>query len=89
MKYQLLDIQVLQEDIEGFIRSLRKLPKEVHSLPVAFFLEDRMKEFKDSLPLLVDLKDEALRERKAPEGGDTAPESFGSTLRVLLQQAQN
>ncbi|XP_036382121.1 dynein heavy chain 10, axonemal [Megalops cyprinoides] len=58
-----LNTQLLQEGIEGFIKNLRKLPKDVRSLPVAFFLEGRMKEFKDSLPLLVDLKDEALRDR--------------------------
>ncbi|XP_017580699.2 dynein heavy chain 10, axonemal [Pygocentrus nattereri] len=58
-----LNIQLLQEGIEGFIKSLRKLPKDVRALPVAFFLEGRMKEFKDSLPLLLDLKNEALRDR--------------------------
>uniref|UniRef100_A0A8C9TU55 Dynein axonemal heavy chain 10 n=1 Tax=Scleropages formosus TaxID=113540 RepID=A0A8C9TU55_SCLFO len=58
-----LNIQLLQEGIEGFIKSLRKLPKDVRALPQAFFLEGRMKEFKDSLPLLLDLKNEALRDR--------------------------
>ncbi|XP_067084612.1 dynein axonemal heavy chain 10 [Osmerus mordax] len=58
-----LNIQVLQEGVEGFTRSLRKLPKEVRALPVAFFLEGRMKEFRESLPLLLDLKNEALRDR--------------------------
>ncbi|KAL2092820.1 hypothetical protein ACEWY4_012618 [Coilia grayii] len=59
-----LNIQLLQEGIEGYIKSLRKLPKDVRSLPVAFFLEGRMKELKESLPLLLDLKNEALRERQ-------------------------
>ncbi|XP_063753564.1 dynein axonemal heavy chain 10 [Eleginops maclovinus] len=58
-----LDIQQLQEGVEGFIKSLRQLPKDVRALPVAFFLEGRMKEFRDSLPLLLDLKNEALRDR--------------------------
>ncbi|MBN3296580.1 DYH10 protein, partial [Amia calva] len=58
-----LNIQLLQEGIEGFIKGLRKLPKEVRSLPVTFFLEGKMKEFKDSIPLLLDLKNEALRDR--------------------------
>lgn len=60
-----LDIQVLQDGVEGFIKSLRQLPKDVRALPVAFFLEGRMKEFKESLPLLLDLKNEALRDRSA------------------------
>lgn len=58
-----LDIEVLQDGIEGLIKSLRKLPKDVRALPVSFFLEGRMKEFKESLPLLLDLKNKALRDR--------------------------
>uniref|UniRef100_A0A8C2AJS1 Dynein heavy chain 10, axonemal-like n=1 Tax=Cyprinus carpio TaxID=7962 RepID=A0A8C2AJS1_CYPCA len=52
-----------KEGIEGLIKSLRKLPKDVRALPVSFFLEGRMKEFKESIPLLLDLKNEALRDR--------------------------
>ncbi|MGH0114673.1 UNVERIFIED_CONTAM: hypothetical protein FKN15_033990 [Acipenser sinensis] len=58
-----LNVPLLQEGIDGFIKGLRKLPKEVRSLPVGFFLESKMKEFKDSIPLLLDLKNDALRER--------------------------
>lgn len=58
-----LNIQLLQEGVEGFMKSLRQLPKDVHALPVAFFLEGRLKEFRESLPLLLDLKNEALRDR--------------------------
>lgn len=58
-----LDIQLLQDGVDGFIKTVRQLPKDVRALPVAFFLEGRMKEFKESLPLLLDLKNEALRER--------------------------
>lgn len=58
-----LNIQVLQEGVESFIKDLRQLPKDVRALPVAFFLEGHMKEFKESLPLLLDLKNEALRDR--------------------------
>lgn len=58
-----LNIQLLQEGVEGFLKSLRQLPKDVRALPVAFFLEGRMKEFRESLPLLLDLKNEALRDR--------------------------
>lgn len=58
-----LDIQLLQDGIDGFIKDLRKLPRDARALSVAVFLEGHLKEFKDSLPLLVDLKNEALRER--------------------------
>lgn len=42
---------------------MRQLPKDVQVLPVAFFLDGRLKEFRESLPLLLDLKNEALRDR--------------------------
>lgn len=58
-----LNINLLQEGIETFLKLLRKLPRDVRMLPVGRMLDDRMKEFKDSLPLFVDLKHEALRER--------------------------
>ncbi|KAM6052185.1 dynein axonemal heavy chain 10 [Chlamydotis macqueenii] len=58
-----LNVQFLQEGIEGFLKALRKLPKQVRSMPVAFQLETKMKAFRDSIPLLLDLKNEALRER--------------------------
>ncbi|TUV82046.1 Dynein heavy chain 10, axonemal [Bagarius yarrelli] len=58
-----LNIQVLQDGIEGFIKSFRKLPKDVRALPVGFYLDGHLKEFKESLPLLLDLKNEALRDR--------------------------
>ncbi|CAM9556184.1 unnamed protein product [Bubo scandiacus] len=58
-----LNVQFLQEGIEGFLKALRKLPKQVRGMPVALHLETKMKAFRDSIPLLLDLKNEALRER--------------------------
>ncbi|ERE76020.1 dynein heavy chain 8, axonemal [Cricetulus griseus] len=58
-----LNVQYLQEGIDGFLKGLRKLPRHVRNLPVSFHLEAKMKAFKDSIPLLLDLKHEALRER--------------------------
>lgn len=58
-----LNVQFLQEGIEGFLRALRRLPRSVRNLAVARLLEGNMKAFKDSLPLLLDLKHEALRDR--------------------------
>ena len=60
-----LNVQVLQEGIEGFLKQLRKLPRDVKNLPIGKVLDERMKEFRDSLPLFVDLKHEALRDRSA------------------------
>ncbi|KFO71450.1 Dynein heavy chain 10, axonemal, partial [Cuculus canorus] len=58
-----LNVQVLQEGIERFLKALRKLPRQVRRMPVAVHLETKMKAFQDSIPLLLDLKNEALRER--------------------------
>ena len=58
-----LDIQVLTDGIEEFMKRLRKFPKEVKSLAVCHVLEERMREFKDSIPLFSDLKNDALRDR--------------------------
>ncbi|XP_044232976.1 dynein axonemal heavy chain 10 isoform X2 [Thunnus albacares] len=71
-----LNIQLLQDGVEGFIKSLRQLPKDVRALPVAFFLEGRMKEFRESLPLLLDLKNESLRDRHWKELMERTGTSF-------------
>uniref|UniRef100_A0A673CHG9 Dynein axonemal heavy chain 10 n=1 Tax=Sphaeramia orbicularis TaxID=375764 RepID=A0A673CHG9_9TELE len=71
-----LNIQLLQEGIESFIKNLRQLPKDVRALPVSFFLDGRLKEFRESLPLLLDLKNEALRERHWKELMDRTGTSF-------------
>jgi dynein heavy chain len=58
-----LDIDKLTNGIDEFMRRARRLPKEVKSIPLFRILEERLKEFKDSIPLFSDLKSEALRER--------------------------
>jgi len=54
---------VLSDGIDGFIKQLKRLPREVKALPLCHVLEEKMKEFKNSIPLFSDLKNEALRER--------------------------
>lgn len=78
-----LNIQLLQDGIEGYLKQLRKLPKEIRQMAVARSLEEKMKEFRDSLPLFVDLKHEALRERhwkelmsKTGQKFDMNPDTF-------------
>lgn len=58
-----LDVSVLSDGIDGFIKQLKRLPREVKALPLCHILEEKMKEFKNSIPLFSDLKNEALRER--------------------------
>ena len=58
-----LDINVLVDGIDNFIKSLKKMHRDVRSMTVAKTLENKMKSFKEALPLMSDLKHEALRER--------------------------
>ena len=60
-----LNVQVLQEGIDTFLKNLRKLPREVKNMAVGRCLDEKLKEFRDSLPLFMDLKHEALRDRYA------------------------
>ncbi|XP_071945421.1 dynein axonemal heavy chain 10-like [Antedon mediterranea] len=78
-----LNVGHLVEGIDGFIKSLKKLPRDVKNTPTSRMVEGRMKEFKDSIPLFVDLKNEALRERhwkelmqKTGKAFDMNPETF-------------
>ncbi|KAI3386976.1 hypothetical protein SNEBB_002464 [Seison nebaliae] len=58
-----LNTNHLIEGIDQYIRDLKRLPKEVRQLPVYKTIETNFKEFKDSLPLMVDLRNDALRDR--------------------------
>ncbi|NWX97079.1 DYH10 protein, partial [Nothoprocta ornata] len=78
-----LNVQFLQEGIEGFLKALRKLPKQVRSMPVAFHLEAKMKAFRDSIPLLLDLKNEALRDRHWQELMERTGTSFEMTTETF------
>ena len=53
----------LIEGIDGFMKKLKKMPKPVKALTPAIHLEAKMREFKEAVPLFLDLKNEALRER--------------------------
>ena len=55
--------QHLQDGIDSFLKQLRGFPHEIKSLSSAMVLEEKMQEFKSSIPLFLDLKNKALRER--------------------------
>ncbi|XP_040982062.1 LOW QUALITY PROTEIN: dynein heavy chain 10, axonemal [Aquila chrysaetos chrysaetos] len=78
-----LNVQLLQEGIEGYLKALRKLPKQVRNMPVAFHLETEMKAFQDSIPLLLDLKNEALRERHWQDLMERTGTSFEMTTETF------
>jgi len=58
-----LNITVLQDGMTDFAARVRKFPKELRERPLCRAVEAALAEFKDSIPLFLDLKNEALRDR--------------------------
>jgi dynein heavy chain len=58
-----LNAEALLDGMDSFIGDFRRFHDSVKQLPVGQFLEVHMKQFKNSVPLFVELKSEALRER--------------------------
>uniref|UniRef100_A0A8W7PMI7 AAA+ ATPase domain-containing protein n=1 Tax=Anopheles coluzzii TaxID=1518534 RepID=A0A8W7PMI7_ANOCL len=58
-----LNPQALLEGIDNFMKEFRMLPKNIRQAPVGQALDTKMKQFKSSIPLMLSLKDEALRTR--------------------------
>lgn len=53
----------LLEGIEVHIKNYRRLPREIRQYEFAIGVEMALKDFKSTIPLMVDLKNEALRDR--------------------------
>uniref|UniRef100_A0A182TQL6 AAA+ ATPase domain-containing protein n=1 Tax=Anopheles melas TaxID=34690 RepID=A0A182TQL6_9DIPT len=58
-----LNPQALLEGIDNFMKEFRMMPKNIRQAPVGQALDTKMKQFKSSIPLMLSLKDEALRTR--------------------------
>ncbi|KAL7295702.1 hypothetical protein TKK_0011053 [Trichogramma kaykai] len=58
-----LDPQLLIDGMDNFLKDFRKMPKHMRNMPVGLAIEASMKNFKNSVPLFVELKNEAMRER--------------------------
>lgn len=78
-----LNAQELVEGIDNFLKDFKKLPKAIRVGPVGVEVEKKMKQFKSIVPLMVSLKNEAMRERhwktlmdKTGVEFDMAPELF-------------
>jgi dynein heavy chain, axonemal len=54
---------ILIEGIDSYLKDYRKFDKEIRQLPIAQILEQKMKHFRNVIPLMANLKHEALRER--------------------------
>ncbi|KAI4497256.1 hypothetical protein M0802_007740 [Mischocyttarus mexicanus] len=58
-----LNPQQLLDGMEHFIKQFQRFPKAVKKLDIGKTLEINMRNFKNSVPLFVELKNEAMRER--------------------------
>ncbi|CAG9136916.1 unnamed protein product [Plutella xylostella] len=58
-----LNPQALVDGIEQFFKEFRKLPKVIRQTPTGVMLDMKLKQFKSVVPLMVSLKNEAMRER--------------------------
>ncbi|KOX73523.1 Dynein heavy chain 10, axonemal, partial [Melipona quadrifasciata] len=58
-----LDPQQLIDGMDHFVREFRKLPRFVKELSIGQALDANMRSFKNSVPLFIELKNEAMRER--------------------------
>lgn len=58
-----LNAQALVDGIENFMKDFRKLPKPCRQHTIGIELDMKMKQFKGVVPLMVALKNEAMRER--------------------------
>ena len=78
-----LNTQALTDGIDSFLRDFRKLSKTIRQMPISGVLETIMKQFRNVVPLLANLKHEAMRERhwkmlmtKTSKNFDMSPNVF-------------
>ena len=78
-----LNMKTLSDGIDEYIKKLRKFPKDIKAMLVCQTLDEKMKEFKNSLPLIGNLKTDGMRdrhwERLMKETGksfDMSPDTF-------------
>lgn len=78
-----LNPQALVDGIEVYVKEFRKLPRWIRLMPIGQMLDIKIKQFKNSIPLMVNLKNEALRERhwqmlmeKTGQMFDMSPDRF-------------
>lgn len=58
-----LNPQQLIDGMEHYMREFRKLPKPIKTMNVGHALDANMRNFRNSVPLFIELKNEAMRDR--------------------------
>ncbi|KAI4469012.1 dynein heavy chain [Holotrichia oblita] len=75
-----LNPQALVDGIDTFLKDFRKLPRIVRSYPIGQVLDLKMKHFRNAVPLMVSLKNEALRDRHWKQLMDKTGQFFDMAL---------
>jgi dynein heavy chain len=63
MLWSEVNVEMLSTGVDQFEYSHRKLPADLKNLPPYNFMKKALETFKESIPLFMDLKNEALRDR--------------------------
>ncbi|KAJ3056563.1 Dynein heavy chain 2, axonemal [Rhizophlyctis rosea] len=74
-----LDAAEVEETVQKFVKKLGKMPKEMKEWDVFVNLKDRVNQTKRSIPLLMDLKNPAMRERHWTSLMDEIGKTFDPT----------
>eukprot|EP01135_Chromosphaera_perkinsii_P009070 Nk52_evm1s1607 gene=Nk52_evmTU1s1607 len=76
MKWSELDVSTISQGIEAYSKELKRMPKEIQGFSTFANVSESISDFKDSLPLLQDLKNDALRGRHWQELMKATGKSF-------------
>jgi len=78
-----LDIQVLMKGADDFEKECKRFPKELKEIYTFKTVEARLANFKESLPLVVNLKNDAMKQRHWIKLMDVTKVTFDTTLKTL------
>jgi dynein heavy chain len=78
-----LDIQALNAGADQFENDARKFPKDLKAIYTFKMVETTLGNFKDALPLIINLKNDALKTRHWQKVSDTTGVVFDTSLKSL------
>jgi dynein heavy chain, axonemal len=78
-----LDITALQKGAEDFEKECKRFPKELKEIYTFKMVEARLSNFKESLPLVVNLKNDSMKQRHWIKLMEVTKVTFDTTLKTL------
>lgn len=71
-----INVSLMEKEAAGYISDLNRLAKDIRDWPIWQSLSESLDQFKRTLPLILDLKNEAMRDRHWDELRDIISEPF-------------